>query len=202
MFVRRFLALSAVVVTASSAVLIGGAAQAARSETTPQRSAQGRPSLAEVAERSGFSAELMTGPFHIINQNSNKCLTINENRRDNNTRAVQRACDDVSPFTEEWYQVSAGLHINAVHLVNADTGKCLTMQGASTANNAMAVQYDCDSSPPFNENWVIDGNHIVNWHSNKCLTVYYASTAENITAVQFTCENSAPFNENWRFVRV
>jgi cytolethal distending toxin subunit A len=43
---------------------------------------------------------------------------------------------------------------NQVMLVNANTGKCVTIAGGvSTANNVDAVQFDCDSHP--SRTWTI-----------------------------------------------
>jgi hypothetical protein len=83
------------------------------------------------------------------------------------------------------------------HLVNDHSGLCLTVAGASTANNANIVQYTCDFSYPYNEDWYFDGAHIINGHSGLCLTVAGASTADNANLVQFGCENTFPYNENW-----
>jgi hypothetical protein len=92
-------------------------------------------------------------------------------------------------------------------VVNIHSGKCLTVLNVSTADNAQAVQYDCENDWPYNEEWTftfagydIDGlptYKIENGHSHKCLTIYGASTANTANAVQYTCDNSAPYNERW-----
>ncbi len=93
--------------------------------------------------------------------------------------------------------VAAALLDGPWHIINAHSGKCLTISGAGTANTVNAVQYTCDYSSPYNEEWYFDGNHIWNGHSGKCLTVAGASTANNANAVQYTCDSGAPYNENW-----
>jgi hypothetical protein len=65
------------------------------------------------------------------------------------------------------------------------------------------VQYTCDSSYPYNENWTLVPvteftYHLVNQHSQKCLTILNVSTSDNANAVQYTCDYSAPFNEEWQ----
>src|SRR5262245_38126406 len=80
------------------------------------------------------------------------------------------------------------------HIVHHHSGQCLTIQNVSTADNAPAVQYTCDNSYPYNEDWYLDGYHIVNRHSGKCLTIRDVSTADNAAAVQYTCDNSYPYN--------
>jgi hypothetical protein len=90
-------------------------------------------------------------------------------------------------------------------LFNANSGKCLTVQGASKAESARTLQFTCDSNTPFNEEWFLDANgdgtyKIVNNHSGKCLTVQSASLANGTPVIQYTCNDTAPFNERWEFV--
>jgi hypothetical protein len=79
-------------------------------------------------------------------------------------------------------------------LLNAKTGKCLTIAGGvSTDNNVTALQFDCDSHP--SRTWRINdvtgsGLHqIRNVQTNKCVTIAGgSSTANNVGALQFTCD--------------
>ena len=83
---------------------------------------------------------------------------------------------------------------NELMLVNAKTGKCLTIAGGvSTDNNVPAVQFDCDSDP--SRTWRIDDvtgsgiYQIRNVQTNKCLTIAGGvSTSNNVTALQFSCD--------------
>jgi cytolethal distending toxin subunit A len=70
----------------------------------------------------------------------------------------------------------AGPVTNELMLVNAKTGKCLTIAGGvSTDNNVEAVQFDCDSDP--SRRWTLNemtgGNiyQIKNVQTGKCLTI-------------------------------
>ena len=62
-----------------------------------------------------------------------------------------------------------------VMLVNAKTGKCLTIAGGeSTANNVDTVQFDCDSHP--SRSWMLNEMsggvyQIRNVRTGKCLTI-------------------------------
>lgn len=84
---------------------------------------------------------------------------------------------------------------NDVMLVNAKTGKCLTIAGGvSTENNVTALQFDCDDHP--SRTWRISdvtggGLHqIRNVQTNKCLTIAGGvSTANNVEALQFNCDS-------------
>ena len=83
---------------------------------------------------------------------------------------------------------------NELMLVNAKTGKCLTIAGGvSTANNVTALQFDCDSHP--SRTWRISDvtgsgvYQIKNVQTDKCLTIAGGvSTANNVTALQFNCD--------------
>src|ERR1700737_1795410 len=63
---------------------------------------------------------------------------------------------------------------NGVKLVNAKTGKCLTIAGGvSTENNVTALQFDCDSDP--SRTWTLNemsngSFEIRNEKTTKCLT--------------------------------
>jgi len=80
-------------------------------------------------------------------------------------------------------------------LVNAKTGKCLTIAGGrSTANNVEAVQFNCDSDR--SRRWTLkqmagdDIYQIQNVQTGKCLTIAGGeSTANNVTALQFDCDS-------------
>jgi cytolethal distending toxin subunit A len=83
---------------------------------------------------------------------------------------------------------------NEVTLVNAKTGKCLTIAGGeSTDNNVTALQFDCDNHP--SRTWRISDvtgsgvNQIRNVQTNKCLTIAGGeSTDNNVRALQFNCD--------------
>jgi cytolethal distending toxin subunit A len=83
---------------------------------------------------------------------------------------------------------------NELMLVNAQTGKCLTIAGGvSTDDNVTALQFDCDSDP--SRTWRISDvtgsgvNQIRNVQTNKCLTIAGGvSTDNNVPALQFRCD--------------
>ncbi len=96
----------------------------------------------------------------------------------------------------------AGTVANELMLVNAKTGKCLTIAGGvRTDNNVEALQFDCDSDP--SRRWTLSqaaGNgvyQIRNVQTGKCLTIAGGvSTANNVTALQFDCDSDR--SRTWR----
>jgi len=81
-----------------------------------------------------------------------------------------------------------------VMLINAQTGKCLTIAGGrSTDNNVTALQFNCDSDP--SRTWRISDvtgggvYQIRNVQTGKCLTIAGGvRTDNNVPALQFNCD--------------
>jgi cytolethal distending toxin subunit A len=90
-------------------------------------------------------------------------------------------------------------------LVNAKTGKCVTIAGGvSTANNVESVQFDCDSDPSrrWRLNEISSGIYqIQNVQTRKCLTISGGvSTENNVPALQFDCDSHP--SRTWRITDV
>ena len=88
-----------------------------------------------------------------------------------------------------------------VMLINAQTGKCLTIAGVgSTDNNVTALQFDCDGDP--SRAWSINVTQgsvyrITNVQTRKCLTIAGGrSTDNNVAALQFNCDSDP--SRTWR----
>ena len=86
-------------------------------------------------------------------------------------------------------------------LINAQTGKCLTIAGVrSTANNVTALQFNCDGDP--SRAWSINATgggvyQIRNVQTGKCLTIAGGrSTDNNVTALQYDCDTDP--SRTWR----
>jgi uncharacterized membrane protein len=88
-----------------------------------------------------------------------------------------------------------------VMLVNAKTGKCLTIAGGtSSANNLESVQFQCDNDPSRSWKLVDKGGNIYqirNVQTGKCLTIAGGvSTDNNVPALQFDCDDHP--SRTWR----
>jgi cytolethal distending toxin subunit A len=88
-----------------------------------------------------------------------------------------------------------------VMLINAQTGKCLTIAGGrSTDNNVTVLQFVCDGDP--SRAWNINATgggayQIRNVQTGKCLTIAGGrSTDNNVTALQFNCDSDP--SRTWR----
>ena len=90
-------------------------------------------------------------------------------------------------------------------IINRNSGKCLDVVNASTADQANVQQFICRGTA--NQRWYVipniipttnapDGTYrIVNMNSGKCLDVVNASIADQANVQQFTCHGTA--NQRW-----
>jgi len=81
-----------------------------------------------------------------------------------------------------------------VTLTARNSGKCLDVTGASTANNTAVKQFTCNGGG--NQRWQpVDAGggfvRLLAGHSGKCLDVADASTADHAAVIQFAC-NAGP----------
>lgn len=86
-------------------------------------------------------------------------------------------------------------------LVNVNSGKCLQISGASTADGAVAVQSTCSGAS--HQLWTrtaVIGGYVTfaNVGSGKCLEVAGASTANGAALDQAACTAGA--NQQWMVV--
>ena len=118
----------------------------------------------------------------------------------NNRRDAPASSSSLSPQQQPSQTPQITNH--PVMLVNAKTGKCLTIAGGvSTENNVPALQFDCDEDP--SRTWTIydvtgSGVYQVrNVLTGKCLTIAGGTSVENnVPALQFDCD--ADPSRTWR----
>ncbi|SDD69804.1 ricin-type beta-trefoil lectin domain protein [Glycomyces harbinensis] len=87
----------------------------------------------------------------------------------------------------------------ATDVVNRNSGRCVDVVSASTANGAEIIQWDCHGGS--NQQWLLQdvgGGHvqIVSPASGKCLDVDAASTADNARVLLWSCNGGA--NQQWQ----
>jgi hypothetical protein len=85
------------------------------------------------------------------------------------------------------------------YVKNRHSGKCLTVHGASKANNARVDQYTCVGRA--NQRWRFEWTGGItyalrNENSGKCLTVHGASKAKGAHIDQYTCVGAS--NQSFR----
>lgn len=83
-------------------------------------------------------------------------------------------------------------------IVNRNSGRCVDVVSASTADGAEIIQWDCHGAT--NQLWELQsagGNYyrIVSQHSGKCLDINGASTANNARVILWPCNGAT--NQQW-----
>src|SRR5262249_52841503 len=160
-------------------------------EKVVEKANQDRIAEAEKVPAGGASGASV--PESDVARNGNANIQTNDDRKQdqtNNRNGPQVSSVDLSALPQP------------VMLVNAKTGKCLTIAGGvSTDNNVEAVQFDCDRDP--SRSWTLkkmaggDIYQIKNVKTGKCLTIAGGeSTDNNVTALQFECDSHP--SRTWR----
>jgi hypothetical protein len=194
--VRRGLAVAACVLSAL-------AAGAARADAAPA----GTPTTTPAAPAAALDP-LIPSHGHLVNQHSFLGAAVLNARQDNNAPVIQYRVSPEAPNNDYFFFEQLGTG-NVYYIRPLHTGKCLTVQNASTANNARVIQYDCVDNGVANEVWEpvhvqISGQYLgmywQNLNSGKCLTVLNASRTNGAALIQYDCRgwSTAPYNELWK----
>jgi alpha-galactosidase len=116
---------------------------------------------------------------------------------DDGANAVQWAANGQT--NQQWRFVDVG--DGYAHIVSANSGKCLDVNGgtSATGDGARVVQWTCGTET--NQHWRIQdlGNGYVKLiarHSDKCLDVLNAATTDGAQLVQWTCGDAT--NQQWQ----
>ena len=150
---------------------------------------------------------------------SARCINDPDGSVTNGTQMIIYNCNSPKVNNEWEFNVVdsmlfEGRRLNVYNLASKNVPspqKCLTVQGASTANNAPIIQYECNMGP--NEEWFVEyketlatpsGNADFYWIENrnsfKCIVVQGAGTTDGAKLVQYDC-NLGP-NELWTWYPV
>ena len=138
------------------------------------------------------AAGTLHGPYQVQGIQSDKCIDIPHGSASNNVVLNIWTCKNpVTGNQKFWAEDHGG---GNWEIWNPQNGKCLTVKGASTKNNAPIIQYDCTLGA--NEVWSFtDDYEVVNKKSKKCLTVKGRGTANGTTLLQYTCNGGD--NQVW-----
>jgi hypothetical protein len=136
--------------------------------------------------------------YHIINKNSDKCLTVKKASTSNGADIIQWTCYDQpnNLFGIETVENGFGVYYFRADISN----KCAVVKRASTSNGADIIQWTCHDQP--NTLWELDEDgdtgyfQIVSRVSGKCMTVKGASKNNGADIIQTTCQNQA--NQLWK----
>ncbi|MEV1015135.1 RICIN domain-containing protein [Micromonospora sp. NPDC049801] len=131
--------------------------------------------------------------YRLDARHSGKTMTVQAPAADNGTRIAQY------PYTgspaQQWQFQDAGS--GYWRIVSKNSGKCLDIVGASTADNADLIQYTCGTGTNQQFQMITNGSYfqLRARHSGKCLDVPAASTTDGTIIKQYTCNNGT--NQQW-----
>ncbi|EOD66318.1 RICIN domain-containing protein [Amycolatopsis vancoresmycina] len=143
-----------------------------------------------------------------VAQHSQQCLDNTNLVTTDGNRQQQFSCEggDQQLWT---FRPAAGA-ADTYTVVNQQTGKCLAVDGASTADGAAVVQQTCTdgtASQQFTLRKVTYGGNdprdyqLAARHCGKCVDVSGVSTTAGASVIQWTCKpvnQSSPLNQTWR----
>ena len=94
---------------------------------------------------------------------------------------------------QQWQFVDKGS--GYFNIVNRNSGKCLDVNGASTADGANIIQWTCNGGNNQQWQWVATGSYfnLKARHSGKCINVVGSSTADGALLEQRTCASGNSF---------
>jgi hypothetical protein len=98
------------------------------------------------AHRVWYMQEVQPGWWHIWNKKSGKCLNVQGGSTTNSAKIIQYPCQGLGKYNDQWqlqYSGATGTLGDLYFIVNRSSGKCLNVQGASTANGTDLIQYTC-----------------------------------------------------------
>ncbi|GAA2038235.1 hypothetical protein GCM10009839_44620 [Catenulispora yoronensis] len=156
------------------------------------------------------TASANTGTYEIRNWGNDKCLELSAWNPNNGARVDQWDCvpdsDGITQANERWYLVDQ--RDGQYQIRNAATGKCLEIQGWSTANGAILDQWDCiyaNGVADANQEWYLNElGQLQNNNGRKCLDVLNYATWNAATVSQWDCKYQSPgrpqSNQEWYMV--
>ncbi|MDJ1136902.1 RICIN domain-containing protein, partial [Streptomyces iconiensis] len=138
-------------------------------------------------------------------KHSGKCLTVRGASKANNATVNQYRCVSGAKNQQWRMEMSGGdVAYASVVLRNINSGKCLTVHGASTANGAKLNQYTCVGAR--NQTFVFKPAlmrktplYTQPLNGNKCVDVQGASKADNAPVIQWKCKGGK--NQQWDLTR-
>jgi hypothetical protein len=95
------------------------------------------------------------GYFRIRNEASNKCLNVQGGSTANSAKVIQYPCGGSGTLNDQWGTVYVRTTGNADYysLVNRKSGRCMNIQGNTSAAGADLIQYTCSTAANSSFSW-------------------------------------------------
>ncbi|MFI7121947.1 RICIN domain-containing protein [Amycolatopsis sp. NPDC049868] len=140
------------------------------------------------------------GPWRYRNSYTDRCLAVHGPSDINGGPAYQYDCNN--NYADQFWNVVrySGEGPDARYWIrNANTGRCLAVQGTNNVNGAAAYQYDCTAYE--DQAWIIEDRgrdaegHFLerfrNSYTDRCLAVSGANNVNGARAFQYDCLDQA-----------
>ncbi|WP_409239638.1 RICIN domain-containing protein [Streptomyces sp. PA5.6] len=189
--------LVALTATATLGTLASGTPSSAAGAAEPdgRTTASSEPAAAAAAARN---------IRYVVARHSGKCLTVRGASHANNAVVNQYRC--VGAKNQRWRleMIGGDPSLGSAVLRNINSGKCLTVHGASTAKGAKLDQYTCVGAP--NQTFTFIPAMMRQTplftqplSGGKCVDVQGASKADNAPVLQWNCNRRK--NQAWDLTR-
>jgi GH43 family beta-xylosidase len=136
-----------------------------------------------------------------VNRNGNNCMTVPGGSSANAVQLQQQACTSAASQNFTFNPVAGTT--DTYNIATLTAGKCVDVNGASTADNATIIQWTCHSNN--NQRWrlvpiVVTGAdktfQLIGVQSGKCIVPSGGSAAANTGLVQLPCSTAS--SRIWR----
>ncbi|MEU7647254.1 RICIN domain-containing protein [Streptomyces huasconensis] len=141
---------------------------------------------------------------YVVARHSGKCLTVRGASHANNAVVNQYRC--VGAKNQQWRleMIGGDPSLGSTVLRNINSGKCLTVHGASTAKGAKLDQYTCVGAPNQTFSFIpamMKQTPLFTQplSGGKCVDVQGAGKADNAPVVQWKCNQRQ--NQAWDLTR-
>ncbi|MEU3686851.1 RICIN domain-containing protein [Streptomyces narbonensis] len=196
--IARSLARPALALAAAAALLLGSGATGSAAEAEAPVPVDVRPgAVGKSVPRAGGDpasvAPLGVNAFGWLkNANSGRCLAVPGGSHQPAEGLIQWGCGSwADHYWDIRHEVTTGDGRRWYSVRNMNSGMCLSVDAASTADYARATQYPCGLY--VDQYWTLrydstkQANQFVNWNSGKCLAVQNGSKNDGAAVIQFGC---------------
>ena len=148
----------------------------------------------------GLEEFTIKNAYHLVAQNSGKCLEVSYGSSENGMSIHQEPCGDGhTQQAQAFTLVPSPSNPAQYEIVNRNSGKCLDVKDASQSDGAQIQQYTCLGWGQANQIFEgvpvssSDTSHVkyIAQHSHKCLDITGASTADGALLQQWSCNGGS-----------
>ncbi len=145
----------------------------------------------------------VNGPM--LGKGSLLCLSVANNSTADGAKVIQWGCQNPPVPSQQWYSVPHVTIPNTLMVINYNSGKCLSVENSSTADNADLIQWGCIASGSAAQAWFTsptnDSDYLDYWWVNvgsyKCMSVRNAANTQGAQIIQWGCMTPPSHYQAW-----